>query len=33
MEGNGKYSIEAMALSDKNLTKCTADVRGDEAYP
>jgi len=21
------------ALSDKNLTKCTAVVRGDDAYP
>jgi len=24
--------IEAKAWSDKNLTKRTADVRGDEAY-
>ena len=28
-----KSYIEAKAWSDKNLTKCTAVVRGDEAYP
>jgi len=29
---HGKQSIEAKALSDKDLTKCTAVVRGDETY-
>lgn len=32
IEIHGEQSIEAKALSDKNLTKCTAVVRGDETY-
>jgi len=32
IEIHGEQSIKAKALSDKNLTKCTAVVRGDETY-
>ena len=28
-----KYSVEAKVWSDKNLAKCVAVTRGDEAYP